>query len=71
MSDYSKPGPGAYNPSDFLSKDKVPTALIPKSNRADIVSAEARSSPGPGIYDSGKKFGEGVPTHSIRGRPRD
>ena len=27
--------------------------------------------PGPGAYTDGKPFGQGVPTHSIRGKPND
>lgn len=54
-----------------MSKDRAPSAKLGTSNRGDIISKEVGNLPGPGTYTDGKKFGEGVPTYSIRGRPND
>lgn len=47
------------------------TAFVGTSNRGDIISKDEGNKPSPGTYSDGKKFGEGVPTHSIRGKPND
>lgn len=54
-----------------MSKDRIPSARLGTSQRGDIVSREEIEKPGPGSYPEGKKFGEGIPTYSIRGKPND
>lgn len=67
--DNNKPGPGAYDPKDFLTKDKVPTASMSKSNRASLVSKNAKDTPGPGNYISHSEFGKDGKSVTIRGKP--
>jgi hypothetical protein len=44
--DTDKPGPGNYDPKDFLSKNKSPNTLIGKSSRSDLTNKDKL--PGPG-----------------------
>jgi hypothetical protein len=39
------------------------------SKRADIAPKTAREMPGPGLYESNKKFGADAVTYSIKGKP--
>ncbi len=50
------PGPGAYQASEHIVKDRVISHKISKSERVDIVSREAKNLPGPGVYDSPHKI---------------
>ena len=38
MTDYSKPGPGQYNPTDSVTKDKTVSYSIAKTTRERSVS---------------------------------
>ena len=42
------PGPGEYNPSDYLSKERTVVHKINQSERSDIVSKSVKELPGPG-----------------------
>jgi hypothetical protein len=56
--DINIPGPGYYDPKDYLSKDTIPATIISKSKRGDIVSRESIEKPGPGNYYNEKEFGK-------------
>jgi hypothetical protein len=49
------PGPGKYELSESLSKERTVTYKIGTSERVTIVSRESMNSPGPGAYDSTKR----------------
>ena len=53
----NNPGPGNYNASKDVVKDRVVSHKISKSMREDIVSKSAKDMPGPGNYHSTAKFG--------------
>lgn len=59
------PGPGNYEPNVHIVKDRVIAHKISQSQRMDIVTKEMLYQPGPGEYDSPKRFGEDAPSVSI------
>lgn len=63
------PGPGEYNPevSDAKIKYKTPNAIFGNSpSRPESFAPDGSNvTGGPGAYNEGKKFGEGVPTFTI------
>ncbi|CDW79521.1 UNKNOWN [Stylonychia lemnae] len=65
------PGPGQYQSDISPIKDRTVGYKISKSNRQDIVSKEMIYQPGPGEYDSPKRFGEDAQSITIRGKPKD
>lgn len=65
------PGPGTYDRSDMLIKNKAVTFKIGNSTREDLVSKSQKELPGPGNYEDGKTFGKGGVSASIRGKRSD
>jgi len=54
------PGPGSYDPAEFLTRDKSPNVKFGLTSRGDIVRKEDKQKPGPGMYEMGpKKSGTG------------
>jgi hypothetical protein len=47
----SSPGPGAYNASDHLTRDKSPSIAVSSTKRNNFIHKEEASKPGPGNYD--------------------
>jgi hypothetical protein len=47
----ASPGPGAYNPNDFVTKDRSPNVDFSKTKRTNIVGQSSASGLGPGVYD--------------------
>jgi hypothetical protein len=45
------PGPGAYEPTDQVVRDRTPTYGFGKTERTQIVAKEEKNKPGPGNYD--------------------
>jgi hypothetical protein len=66
-----KPGPGAYNAKDFLTKDNIQAHSISKSKRADIVGRDAKELPGPGNYSDGKEFGKDAIAFKMGGKAKE
>lgn len=61
------PGPCKYEPSDKLTKDNGKAYDMGKASQRAQTRQEM--SPGPGTYDSPKKFGDDVKSVKIQGRP--
>ena len=70
MTDYSKPGPGAYDPTNSVNKDRTVAYSIPKSIKERDVSPEERQKPGPGNYEAKSTFGSGFKAE-VKGRPKE
>lgn len=49
--DMSSPGPGGYDATTSLSKDRTPAYKISQSTRNDIVAKSIKDLPGPGAYN--------------------
>jgi hypothetical protein len=69
--DNDVPGPGDYNADPNLIKDKLIGFKIDSgTKRPEIVSKETLSIPGPGVYDSPSKLGNG-PSYRIGEKHKD
>ena len=53
------PGPGAYNETDTLMRDKSPSYRLGSGLRSEIVSREAAIKPAPGHYHHNTTIGGG------------
>ena len=71
LNDTQSPGPGAYEPSDNLTRDKSPQYKMGTTTKERSVSKEARDKPGPGHYDKHDHFGKNAVTYSMRGKPAE
>ena len=63
------PGPGHYNEDVNNVKDKNPAFKMSPTKRGDIVSNEAVSKPGPGMYNAEAPRSQYAAT--ITGKPTD
>jgi hypothetical protein len=45
------PGPGNYDPNEDLVRYTSPVHVMSKTTRSELVSADKKSLPGPGVYD--------------------
>jgi hypothetical protein len=54
------PGPGAYDPKEFLTKDKTPSYKVSNSKRNEIVNRTISELPGPGAYSSINEFDKNI-----------
>lgn len=45
------PGPGEYDPSDAMSKERVLSYKMDLTTRTDMVAKSMKDLPGPGTYD--------------------
>ena len=61
------PGPGAYNDTDTLLRDKSPSFRLGSGKRSEIVSKESATSPAPGHYYQKSTIGVG-PKYTINSR---
>lgn len=59
--DTISPGPGGYDPTSTLTKDKVISQKMSSSKRTEMVSKSVMDLPGPGNYDSPSRLGHGGP----------
>jgi len=48
-------GPGAYEASDFLTRDRSPNVNFGTTTRTNFVNKDANDRPGPGNYEVGPK----------------
>jgi len=63
------PGPGAYNASDYLTRDKSPSVAISQTKRNNFIMNEEASKLGPGNYEvTLKKEG---PSYTIGGKGKN
>ena len=70
--DNGVPGPGNYESDISLTKDRsVVHKFGTGMSRAEVVSREAMSSPGPGGYESPEHFGKNGLKYSMRGKSPD
>ena len=66
------PGPGNYEPRPEIIKDRIKSAKISQGGKRGLQGNKSCIDlPGPGMYDSGKKFGDDARKVTIQGKPND
>ena len=65
------PGPGAYDASDRITKDKSPSFRMGglSARLEGLSSKQASELPGPGAYDQSSNFGKNGRAFKFQGKP--